>query len=922
MKTNRKEENEMKRALSILSLIMAFCILLSCTVTGASAAEEPQTPFYVRYQYEMRAAGLPKTIQAQFDYDQNFCEVASDYYTENYPSYVGTGFIFPPVTEEYGNLYDVSYTVNDTIISYTYTLKSGKTLDDYIDAINAIREKNGVAPVVSREEVTNTFFPVFDIVMKITDNSYAAYLAKVTDHKIIQVIDTDGKELRENGRQDGEIYVHCYNIGLPDPDAPATPDEAQKDYKYREKLFSQYHLNEYALEEYDEIYEHTDENGEVDWAIVKAATNKQTSSLYTSPRYFEFGNRVLDIEDELEPFYFGMGVYSVKHDRFFDVYAPELYELDELERVWTQIGAGRLIGDMDGDNTLTTIDAVMIQRCAAGMQEYPESDKNIPSDMVQNPLTYFSDFDQDGERTIMDVTAIQRYLANMTYRSSNWTPYPHKEQPTNPAPTEPQPTEPAPTEPQPTEPVPTEAETQAPTEAVEPSPQLLATPQITDFKSTSEGVEIHIGTVDGAEKYRVYYRNKNGNWVNMGETTNGVFVDTDVKTGSSYRYTVRCIKADLSEFTSEFNSEGWSYTYYPTPKITKCEAVSGGVEITWNPVKGAEKYRVYYKGSKGWTRMADVSGTSYIDTDVSGGHTYTYTVRCVSSDGTQFMSDYDSAGTSFYLFKNPEIEGFTTRMDGIEIQLTASRGLVRLYRKTSGGSWIRIDEFDSQEYDCYLDTDVEPGKTYTYTARIVNEKGDFLSWYNTSGWSYTYKKADCQPELEYFVYNGENTAFVQLKIDNKFGLKQFNIHVIIDGDYRGTFQVPDAPALLQADFFQPNNEYLLYIAGIDSNGNEITAEGEQWVSTITRPTNLKAEKTDSRSYSLTWSGSYPNSYLYEVNIISQDGEYAIDSDIITEKEYTFDLSEYPEDTEWMIYVYVINDDGVSLSCDSIEFKES
>ena len=149
-------------------------------------------------------------------------------------------------------------------------------------------------------------------------------------------------------------------------------------------------------------------------------------------------------------------VYSVKHDRFFDVSAPELYELDELERVWTQIGAGRLIGDMDGDNTLTTIDAVMIQRCAAGMQEYPESDKNIPSDMVQNPLTYFSDFDQDGERTIMDVTAIQRYLANMTYRSSNWTPYPYKEQPTNPAPTEPQPTEPAPTEPQPTEPAPSE----------------------------------------------------------------------------------------------------------------------------------------------------------------------------------------------------------------------------------------------------------------------------------------------------------------------------------------------------------------------------------------------------------------------------------------------------------------------------------
>ena len=889
----------MKRALSILSLIMAFCILLSCTVTGASAAEEPQPPFYIRYQYEMRAAGLPKKIQAQFDYDQNFCEVASDYYTENYPSYVGTGFIFPPATEEYGNLYDVSYTVNDTIISYTYTLKSGKTLDDYIDAINVIREKNGVVPV-SREEVTNSFFTVFDIVMKITDNSYAAYLAKITDHKIIQVIDTNDKELHENGRQDGEIYVHCYNIGLPDPDAPATPDEAQKEYKYREKLLSQYRLYEEQLTEYDEIYEHTDENGETDWVLIQANAASAHPDMvgWTSPAYFEFGNRVLDIEDELEPFHFGMGVYSVKHDRFFDVSAPELYELDDLERVWTEIGAGRLIGDMDSDNTLTTIDAVMIQRCAAGMQDYPESDKNIPSDMVENPLTYFSDFDQDGERTIMDVTSLQRYLANLPYRSSNWTPYPHKEQPTEPLPTEPAPTEPAPTE-----------------------PKVLDTPQITGFNSTAEGVEIHIGAVDGAEKYRVYYKNRNDNWVNMGETTNGVFVDTDVKTGSSYRYTVRCIKADLSDFTSGFNAEGWSYTYYPTPKITKCEPVSNGIEITWNPVKGAEKYRVYYKGSKGWTKMADVSGTSYVDTDVSAKHWYTYTVRCVSSDGTRFMSDYDANGTRFYLLETPAIDHFNTRMDGIEIVVDAIKSLARIYRKTSTG-WKRIAELDTQDNSVFRDTDVEPGKTYTYTVRKVDEDGNFLSWYNTSGWSYTYKKADCLPELEYFVYNGDNTAFVQLKSDNKFGIKQFYIHVIIDGDYKGTFQVPDTPAQLQADFFQPNQEYLLYIAGIDSSGNEITEEGDQWISPPARPTNLKTEKLNNRRYSLTWSTANYSSYLYEVNIISQDGEYAIDSDIITEKEYTFDLSEYPEDTEWMIYVYDINDDGISLSCENIEFKES
>lgn len=888
MKINRKEENKMKRVLSILSLVMALCILLSCTITGASAAENLQPPYYFLYQLDMIMVGLPKTIKAQFDYDADFIRIAS-----NYPGYEDRGFVFPLASEEYGSIYDVSYTVDDTVVTYTYTLKDGYTLDDYLDAMDAFRMANGASKPLPRGEGVRNGFPIFNVVMKV-EKSYD-FLAKVDDHKILQVIDTEGNELHENGRQDGDVVVWLSDWRtLPDPDAPATPDEAQKEYKYREKLFSQYHLNEYALEEYDEIYEHTDENGEVDWAIVKAEKKGLSyTPVYTSPGYFEFGNRVLDIKDELEPFHFGMGVYSVRHDRFFDVSAPELYELDDLERVWTEIGAGRLMGDMDDDNALTSVDAVLIQRCQAGLTDYPTEDYNSPPEWEERAVGYFSDFDQDGERTIMDATCIQRYLANLSYRPAGWTPYPHNVQPTEPAPTQPEPTE----------------------------PKMLDTPQITGFISTAEGVEIHIGTVEGAEKYRVYYRNKNGNWVNMGETTNGVFVDTDVKTGSSYRYTVRCINADLSEFTSEFNSEGWSYTYYPTPKITKCEAVSGGVEITWNPVKGAEKYRVYYKGSKGWTKMADVSGTSYVDTDVSAKHWYTYTVRCVNSDGTRFMSDYDANGTRFYLLETPAIDHFNTRMDGIEIVVDAIKSLARIYRKTSTG-WKRIAELDTQDNSVFRDTDVEPGKTYTYTVRKVDEDGNFLSWYNTSGWSYTYRKADCLPELEYFVYNGDNTAFVQLKTDNKFGIKQFYIHVIIDGDYRGTFQVPDAPALLQADFFQPNNEYLLYIAGIDSNGNEITAEGEQWVSTITRPTNLKAEKTDSRSYSLTWSGSYHNSYLYEVNIISQDGEYAIDSDIITEKEYTFDLSEYPEDTEWMIYVYVISDDGVSLSCDSIEFKES
>ena len=90
-----------------------------------------------------------------------------------------------------------------------------------------------------------------------------------------------------------------------------------------------------------------------------------------------------------------------------------------------------------------------------------------------------------------------------------------------------------------------------------------------------------------------------------------------------------------------------------TPKISKAESVYGGVKLTWNKVNGAAKYRVYYKGRKGWTRMVDTTSTSYIDKDVSSGKNYTYTVRCINSSANKFTSGYDSKGKSVKYISAP-----------------------------------------------------------------------------------------------------------------------------------------------------------------------------------------------------------------------------------------------------------------------------
>ena len=111
-----------------------------------------------------------------------------------------------------------------------------------------------------------------------------------------------------------------------------------------------------------------------------------------------------------------------------------------------------------------------------------------------------------------------------------------------------------------------------------------------------------------------------------------------------------------------------------TPKISKTENVNGGVKLTWSKVKGAEKYRVYYKGSKGWTRMVDTTSTSYIDKDVSSGKNYTYTVRCINSSATKFTSGYDSKGTKATFIAVPKITKAESVDGGVKISWSKSSG--------------------------------------------------------------------------------------------------------------------------------------------------------------------------------------------------------------------------------------------------------
>ena len=292
-------------------------------------------------------------------------------------------------------------------------------------------------------------------------------------------------------------------------------------------------------------------------------------------------------------------------------------------------------------------------------------------------------------------------------------------------------------------------ETNAPVVSAQSAKTSLATPKISKAESINGGVKISWGKVKGAEKYRVYYKGSKG-WTKLADTTSTSYTDSKVSSGKTYTYTVRCINSSATKFTSGYDSKGKTVKYISAPKITKAESVNGGVKISWRKVKGAVKYRVYYKGSKGWTRLADTTSTSYTDSKVSSGKTYTYTVRCINSSATKFTSGYDSKGKTVKYISAPKITKAESVNGGVKLTWSKVKGAekYRIYYKGSKG-WTRLADTTSTSY---TDSKVSSGKTYTYTVRCINSFATkFTSGYDSKGKSVKYISAQKPKEKVWVV---------------------------------------------------------------------------------------------------------------------------------------------------------------------------
>jgi hypothetical protein len=175
------------------------------------------------------------------------------------------------------------------------------------------------------------------------------------------------------------------------------------------------------------------------------------------------------------------------------------------------------------------------------------------------------------------------------------------------------------------------------------------------------------------------------------------------------------------------------------------KAVSTGynsVKITWDKVSNAAGYRVYRKtAGTSWKQVKAVTTNSYVDTGLTTGTVYTYTVRAYKGST---LSSYDKTGKSATpVLSTPKLTRIAASSKKVVIQWEKVAGATgyRVFRKTAGGSWTTLTTIRKDNVLSYTDKTAKKGTTYYYTVRAYVPNGKINSWssYNKTGLKVTAK---------------------------------------------------------------------------------------------------------------------------------------------------------------------------------------
>lgn len=224
--------------------------------------------------------------------------------------------------------------------------------------------------------------------------------------------------------------------------------------------------------------------------------------------------------------------------------------------------------------------------------------------------------------------------------------------------------------------------------------------------ATPKSISLSWAASAGARVYQLF---RNGTQVYDGIQT--TYTDTGFSPGLTYSYTVQATNSGGSSARSA--AVLWT-TLPATPTRLTVEmevASAGSVHISWEASTGATSYQLYRNG----TKVYDGSGSSYDDTGLTEGTTYSYAVEASNIGGSSALSTALLWTTIPATPQGLTVGGAT--VTSLSISWDASTGATS-YQLFRGGTQVY-----SGGNTAYIDTSLSSGLGYSYTVQASNNGG-------------------------------------------------------------------------------------------------------------------------------------------------------------------------------------------------------
>jgi len=230
----------------------------------------------------------------------------------------------------------------------------------------------------------------------------------------------------------------------------------------------------------------------------------------------------------------------------------------------------------------------------------------------------------------------------------------------------------------------------------------------------------------GATGYIILRGTTSGTYNTTNTTASVSYADITPVLGVTNYYVIEATNSSgISAYSSEVFAKP-APALPNTPIGLTAVGTNGAVSLSWSVATGAAGYNVQRSTSSGTeTFYANVTTTSYNDTDVTNGQIYWYSIVATNSSGNSSASTEASA-TPNVPPAAPTGLSATAGTNQVSLSWTGSAGAVsyNVKRSTTSGSGYTTIGTTTDPTVAYLDTTAIKFTTYYYVVSAVNGYGE------------------------------------------------------------------------------------------------------------------------------------------------------------------------------------------------------